>query len=323
MLRFKFWSTWILLPRSMRYVSTAAVLVAFASGALLYQTNIRADRPPAFGRGGAFAGDLTEPGPTPDLSFPSPNPSRRNAARMRSSATITVPTTPGPASGGFTPSGARFPALGRYVYAVQGYEEATAFGRRNYPAEMTTTVHRSQPADTSVPRLEPDEIIFDLYFSDDHEEREILAYRDGGIVFTYEAGSVSFGFTQTSEATYDPPMLQIPAPLEVGTKRTGSSIAKDSNGEVTRTEDWTVQVLGVEPLEILGERIDAWVVQIDRQSRPGGSEEVTRSRKYWFDPQRAIWVKWEEKLDGSQDFGPGSFSYSTEFTATLSRIEPA
>jgi len=321
MLRFKFWANWILLPRSMRFASTAAVLVAFTSGALLYQTNIRADRPPAFGRGGAFAGELTGPGPTPDLSVPSPAASGRAATRTRSSATITSPTTPGPEAA-FTPRGARFPSLGRYVYAVQGYEEATAFGRRSYPAEMTTTVHRTQPADTSVPRLEPDEIIFDLYFSDDHEEREILAYRDGGIVFTYEAGSVSFGFTQTSETTYEPPMLQIPAPLEVGQKRAGMSEAKDPNGEATRTEDWTVEVLGIEQLDILGKRIDTWVVQINRQSRPGGSEEVTRSRTYWFDPNRAIWVKWEEKMEGSQDFGPGTFNYSTEFTATLSRIEP-
>lgn len=321
MLRFKFWSNWVLLPRSMRFAATASVLVAFASGALLYQTNIRADRPPAFGRGGAFAGNLVDPGTTPDLSIPSPAASRRSVARTKSSAVITAPTTPDPNSG-FTPKGARFPSLGRYVYAVQGYEEATAFGRRSYPSEMTTTVHRTQPTESSVPKLEPDEIIFDLYFSDDHEEREILAYRDGGIVFTYEAGSVSFGFTQTSEATYDPPMLQIPAPLEVGTKRTGTSEAKSPSGEVTRTEDWTVEILGVEQLDILGERIDTWVVQINRQSRPGGSEEVTRSRKYWFDPNSAIWVKWEEKLDGSQDFGPGSFNYSTEFTATLSRIEP-
>lgn len=322
MLRFKFWSNWILLPRSMRFASTAAVLVAFASGALLYQTNIRADRPPAFLRGGAFAGDVTGPGPTPDLSIPSPVAPGSGVTKTRSSATITAPTTPGPAAD-FTPEGARFPSLGRYVYAVQGYEEATAFGRRNYPAEMTTTVHRTQPTDANVPSLEPDEIIFDLYFSDDHEEREILAYRDEGIVFTYEAGSVSFGFTQTSEATYEPPMPQIPAPLQMGTKRTGTSEAKNPSGDVTRTEDWTIEILGTEQLDILGERVDTWVVQIDRQSRPGGSEEVTRSRKYWFDPHRAIWVRWEEKLDGSQDFGPGTFNYSTEFTATLIRIEPA
>lgn len=321
MLRFRFWTNWILLPRSMRVASAAAVLVAFASGAMLYQTNIRADRPPAFGRGGAFAGDLAGPGPTADdLSIPSPSPANR--ARTRSSATIQAPPTPDPASAGFTPTGARFPALGRYVYAVGGYEEATAFGRRNYPSEMTTTVHRTQPTDASVPQLEPDEIIFDLFFSNNHEEREILAYREGGIVFTYEAGSVSFGFTQTSEATYDPPMLQIPAPLELGVERTGTSEAKDTNGNVTRTEDWTVQILAVEQLDILGQLADTWVVQINRQSRPGGSEQITRSRKYWFDPQRALWVKWEEKLDGAQEFGPGTFNYSTEFTATLSRIEP-
>jgi hypothetical protein len=133
---------------------------------------------------------------------------------------------------------------------------------------------------------------------------------------------VTFGpATRTSEAVYDPPMLQIPVPLREGVQVKGTSNAKDSSGNTTRTEDWTVTVLRTEQLQILGEQVGTWVVKIERQSRPGGSESVTRTRTYWFDPNRSIWVKWEEKLSGAQDFGPGSFSYQTEFTATLSRIE--
>jgi hypothetical protein len=65
-----------------------------------------------------------------------------------------------------------------------------------------------------------------------------------------------------------------------------------------------------------------WVVRIDRQSRPGTSEQDTRSRTYWFDPGRRIWVKWTEDLKGSQDVGPGAFSYQTQYTATLEKIDP-
>ena len=32
-------------------------------------------------------------------------------------------------------------------------------------------------------------------------------------------------------------------------------------------------------------------------------------------------MKWSETLNGSQDVGPGAFSYQTQFTATLTRID--
>ncbi len=317
MLRFRLWYHWALLPAAMRSAGVLAIVVIFASSAMLYQTNVRADRGPEFTRGGAFAGDLTDPS-IRDLSLQTAAPRK---GLSRSTATLTAPRTPGPGEPG-GPNAIPFPIFGRYVYDVDGYEQATAFGRRDYPAQMTTTVHRTQPTDPNVPRLQDDEVIFDLFFSDDHEEREIVAFRGDGIVFTYEAGSVTFGFTQTSEATYDDPMLQIPVPLKDGARQTGTSEARDSSGNVTRTEDWTVSVLGREDLEVLGGTVPTWVVQIDRQSRPGSSERVTRTRKYWFDTERVLWVKWEEQFSGSQDVGPGSFTYGTRFTATLDRIEP-
>jgi hypothetical protein len=320
MIRWRIWSNWAILPRSLRRASGVAVLIIFAASTLLYQTNVRSDRPPAFGRGGAFAGSLTNPGILDgdrNVSSPSPLPT----GISRSSATISVAPTPKPGSGGV--DGAfPLPTFAKYVYAVSGYEEATAFGRRSYPPEMTTTVHRTQPTDPGVPRVGDDEVIFDLFFSDNHEEREIVAYRDNAIVFTYEAGSVTFGpATRTSEATYDPPMLQIPVPLEEGAQVSGTSRAKDSGGNVTRTEDWTVTVQGRDVIPVMRKQTPVWIVKIDRQSKPGSSERVTRSRTYWFDPQRSIWVKWQETLNGSQDFGPGDFNYRTEFTATLSRME--
>ncbi|HYZ90798.1 MAG TPA: hypothetical protein VFA34_00220 [Actinomycetota bacterium] len=319
MIRFKAWSSWILVPRSMRRASVVAALILFASSALLYQTNIRGERAPKFGRGGAFAGTLTNPGIGDDFGLSSPGPT---PIATRSSAILFAPGTPRPGIGG-PGGGYPFPTFATYVYAIKGYEEATAFGRRDYPSEMTTTVHRTQPTDPNVPRLQDDEVIFDLFFSTQHEEREIVSFRDDAIAFTYEAGSVTFGpATQTSEAVYDPPMLQIPVPLEENAIETGTSVARDSGGNVRRTEDWTVEVLRRERLNVLGSTVNTWVVKIDRQSRPGGAERVTRSRTYWFDPGRSIWVKWEETLSGAQDIGPGDFSYRTQFTATLKRLAP-
>jgi len=296
------------------------MLIVLASSALLYQNNVRAARPPDFTRGGPF------PSREPILNAitlggsPTPVP---GLGTQHSSATLTAPDRRDfykpVAPGAFT-----FPELGTYVYDVKGTESATAFGSRDYPPEMQMTVHRPETQSSSEPSLKPDELDFDLNFSSEHEEREIVAYRATGILFTYEAGTVTFGpgFTRSSEATYQPAMTQIPVPLKVGAKVNGTSEATDpTNGTITRTEDWTVQVLRQEAIEVMGKTTVTWVVKIDRQSRPGTSEQDTRSRTYWFDPARRIWVKWYEKFSGSQDVGPGAFDYQTEFTATLKRID--
>jgi hypothetical protein len=310
---------WSGLPKPLRRAVTLAVVTIFIAGGVLYQTNVRAKRPPQFTRGGTFAQGDKAPILGDDLTVETPTP-LVPPQRLHSSAVLTAPSRPGalPPGGSGAPD---FPTLGRYIYSVRGYESVTAFGRRDYPPEMTMTVHRAQEAPQP---LKPDEVAFDLFFSTEHEEREIVAYRKDGILFTYESGKITFGpYPRTSEADYTPPMVQIPVPLKVGEERTGFSKATDpsNNNTETRTEDWTVKVLRREQIRVLNTTVDAWVVKIDRESRPGSSESVMRSRTYWFDPGRSIWVKWHETLTGSQDFGPGSFSYNTDFTATLSRVE--
>ena len=306
--------------RGLRRAGFAAVIIVLASSALLYQNNIRAARPPDFTRGGPFASREPVLNAITLEGSPSPQP---GLGTLHSSATLTAPSHRDffrpVAPGAFT-----FPELGTYVYDVKGSERATAFGTRDYPPEMQMTVHRPETQSSSEPTLKPDELDFDLNFSSNHEEREIVAYRATGIMFTYEAGSITFGpgFTQSSQATYDPPMTQILVPLKAGAKVSGTSEARDpTSGTVTRTEDWTVEVLRQEAIKVLGKATVTWVVKIDRQSRPGTSEQDTRSRTYWFDPARRIWVKWSEIFDGSQDVGPGAFDYHTEFTATLKRID--
>jgi hypothetical protein len=312
---------WPALPKPLRRAVVLAVGTVLIASGVLYQTNVRAKRPPDFSRGGTFAQGDKQPVLGDDLSIETPTPPVPSN-RLRSSAVLTAPNQPGalPPGGAGAPD---FPILGRYVYSVDGYESVTAFGPRDYPSEMTMTVHRAQDAPQP---LKEDELVFDLKFSEEHEEREIVSYRQGGIFFTYESGSITFGpqkTTRSSEADYRPPMLQIPVPLKVGEENSGFSRALDPDtGAESRTEDWTVKVQRREQITVLNRTVDAWVVQIDRQSRPGSAESVTRSRTYWFDPVRNIWVKWHETLNGSQDFGPGTFTYSTDFTATLSRIEP-
>jgi hypothetical protein len=309
---------WGVLPASMKSAALVAITTAFLAGAMLYQENAGSDRPPEFARGGPLAGNLANPAPD-EIVVTTPTPAPRG--QSRSSATLTAPRRSGVDE---NVQGPPFPALGRYVFAVDGTESASLFGSRAYPPEMTMTVHRRSPGGSTDPDLEADELAFDLDFSPEHQEREIVAYRTDGIVFTFEAMTLIFGpSTQTSEVTYEPPITQIPIPLTEGATAEGTTraISREDGSEV-RVEDWEVKVEPRETIDVMGADVDAFVVEVNRQTQPGSSEQLTRSRKYWLDPVRAIWVKWEEHASGRQDVGLGSFTYTSEYTAILERVQP-
>jgi hypothetical protein len=317
-----------------KVIGGLTALVLLAGGVAAYQVSHR--KAPSFRRGGVFAtGDTStttsstaqvpsssDTGPATTAAAPSAGLTPSSAGRVSTTTTPTTrgtpttgvtpgttPTTsPGPAPGPLLPTR---PAFGTYTYAVDGEEGATFFGNRRFPDRMTTVVH-------GAPGLEPDQVVADVRYSDSHEEREIIGYRGDGVYFDFEGGSITFGpRTETSEADYDPPMLQIAKPLAVGAFRSGTSQAKDSSGSVTRTEDWKVKVLGQEPVTVLGATVQAWKVQVDRQTRPGSADQVTRQRVYWYDPARALWVKFTETFRGQRKVGPGSFEYTSRLTATL------
>jgi len=268
---------------------------------------------PVFSRGGVFV--------DPAVTTPSPSASATIATAAR-------PVSRGDTVRGVQTSAAARPhatsaphvastrlALGTYNFAVAGWESVTGFGRRDFPPTMTLRAQHS--SDTK-----PDEAVFDLTYSSQHEEREVVAYHPDSVALTYEAGSVTFGpYTQTSEASYDPAMTQIPLPLAVGAKRSGTAKAVAPNGSVTRTEDWTVRVLRKERIEIAGASIPTYVVQVHRQTRAGSSEQVTRDRTYWYDPGRSLWVKWHETMHAERNYGI-HFTYDDDYTATLTSYKP-
>jgi hypothetical protein len=203
------------------------------------------------------------------------------------------------------------PALGTYTYVVDGTEGASFVGTRRFPDRMTMVAHQASGLSTS-------QVVFDLKYSDQHAEREIVDFRGDGVYFNFEGGSVTFGpRTETSEADYEPPMLQIPKPLQAGFTRDLVVKAKDSGGSVTRTEDVNVSVLGKETLTIAGASLETWKVQVNRKIRPGSSDQGTRSRTYWFDPARNLWVKYTEIFHGARSVAIGSFTYDSNLTATL------
>jgi len=296
----------------LRAAFSFALITALASGALLYQTNFRAGRPPSFSRGGSFSGRQLQ---SQNLNVPTPSPTPLNSSASISSAVLTAPTDKRHTS----TAADRYPPLGHYVYKVNGTESAQPFGSRSYPPEMTTTVDRPNSAN-----LKPNEFVFDLAFSSQHTEREIVQYTSSGVAFTYEAGDITFGpgFSQSDEASYAPPMLQIPLPLKIGKVVTGKSTATAPDGTTSRVEDWSVGVLRQENLKVLNRTFRTWVVQIHRQSEPGGSENVNRTRTYWYSPEGNIWLKWTEDFKGSKKFGPSTFNYMTQYTAILDHVDP-
>jgi hypothetical protein len=300
--------------RTIRVGLVLAALVVTLDGAAAYQLGVRAHRPPSFSRGGKFGG-----GPAPSLPADRPLPyspadgpttTTTVVASTASSTEVAPIAAPEQRTAVGAPAtaeiGATFtpPALGTYTYAVEGTESATGFGQRRLPEAMTTTIS----ADPDGPASNR---VLDLTLSDQHEEREIVSFDGAGASFVYEAGSVTFGpYTQTSEADYDPAMVQIPAHLAPGVVVRGTTDAG------TRVEDWTVTVQGRERVRDL----DTWLVTIERQSRPGTAEQVTRSRTYWFAPTLGTWVQMKERMHASRDMAGASFDYDCEYTATLQDV---
>ena len=337
-----------------KVLAGAASVTVLAAGVIGYKITHKG--PPSFRRGGQFA-VAGPPGSTTTSGLPSPETTVTTAAppigvpgSTASSATTATTTRTGPASsstvttrsaGATTttraasgpaptptptspskptppsaPTGIGKPDLGTYTYSVDGTEQAPFVGARKYPDKMTTVVHAGGG-------VEADQLIFDITYSENHAEREIVGFRNDGIYFDFEGGSITFGpRTETSQADYDPPILQIPLPLQPGLSRTGVTQAKGADGKMSRTEDWKTTVLGQEAVTIGGATVNAWKVEVQRKFRPGSPDQGFRNRTYWFDPARRIWVKYTEVFHGERRTAGFSFTYDSNLTAVLASFTP-
>ncbi|HET9772067.1 MAG TPA: hypothetical protein VFS16_14335 [Acidimicrobiia bacterium] len=199
---------------------------------------------------------------------------------------------------------------------MDGTEGASFVGTRRFPDKMTMVAHAGAG-------VEADQLVFDLTYSDKHAERQIVGFRNDGIYFDFEGGSVTFGpRTETSQADYEPPILQVPFPIQPGLSRTGVTKAKGANGSVSRTEDWKATVIGQEAVAVGGATVNAWKIQIDRKFRPGSADQGFRNRTIWFDPARNLWVKFTEVFHGERHQAGFSFTYDSNVTAVLASYTP-
>lgn len=328
-------------------VSSVTLLVAGVVGYKLTQKG-----PPSFRRGGEFASTgapsttsttaltaettattAAQPGTTGSTAAPSTTVTTRRAGSASpttatSGPAAATPTTraasgptptatgPKPVPAPSQPSGPGKPAVGTYTWTVDGTEGASFVGARKFPEKMTMVAHAGAG-------IKPDQLVFDLTYSDKHAERQIVGFRNDGVYFDFEGGSVTFGpRTETSQADYDPPILEVPTPLQPGLSRSGVTKAKGANGSVSRTEDWKTTVIGQETLTIGGASVSTWKVQIDRKFRPGTPDQGFRNRTVWFDPARNIWVKFTEVFHGERHQAGFSFSYDSNVTAVLASFTP-
>jgi hypothetical protein len=307
-------------------LATLAVL-AVLQGGVVYQLDVRSHRPPTFLRGGGF-NEATGPGAGPvgaTPATPAPTIAPTTAAGIAAGGAPTSvlggaahagpprPALPGPG----TPAAAAVPRLGTYTWTVSGTETATGFGSRSFPNQMTMVAHSGNG-------LGPGQVVLDLTYSSDHTEREILDRVASGLAFDFEGGQVTFGgVAQNNQGDYRPPMVQVPTQLVPGQTVSGSSQVIASDGSTERTEDWTVHVVDQETVTAAGQAVPTWKVTIDRTSRPGSSQKITRSRTYWYDPARALWVRYTEREHGEQPYGPFTFTYDDNVTATLSSFQPS
>lgn len=164
-------------------------------------------------------------------------------------------------------------------------------------------------------------MVVDYAFSPDHSERTIVGAVAGGVGLVFEGGAVTFGLmTQSSQAEYSPAIVEVPLPLAVGATRSGATVATNAGGGGTRTEDWTTKVIRQETITVAGRSIQAWVVTVDRQTRPGSADQVTRSRTYWYDPASRMWVRWQERFEGSRTLLGLEFGFRASYEATLLRF---
>jgi hypothetical protein len=79
-------------------------------------------------------------------------------------------------------------------------------------------------------------------------------------------------------------------------------------------------VVGTEDVVVGGNPVATVVVDVHRATQPGSSDQLTRDRRYWFDPVHALWVKWHERFHGERSAGIGTFTYDTDYTATLTQF---
>jgi hypothetical protein len=247
---------------------------------------------------GDFRGSTAGPDVPPDVLPLFPSTTTASVARTTSTANSTT------AQSAFDPAMSP-PAVGAYAYAIDGSESTTGFGSRKLPATMKLTTRRANG-------LAANEVVFDLNFSPNHHESEVVVFRADAVAVRRQATDVSFGPVKwTSDYQYRPVVARAALPFVSGAVRSGESDVRDGGGTVVRIEDWKVTDAA------------GWEVSFERTSRAGAAESLRETWRAWFDPSRRIWVKWETHRHIERRANGLPVAYDLDYVATFTGFTPA
>jgi hypothetical protein len=265
--------------------------------------------------GDGSVGDTAGGGAAPDVATPVLPlfPSTTTTGRPGKTTSTAVPGVAG--RGTTDEATVAPPRLGTYTYAVDGTEAMAGAGSRKLPPSMR--LGASRPTDAAA-----DEVVFDLNFSDQHTEREIVAFRSDRIAVRHESINVVFGLRKRStQFGYSPAVGRAVVPLASSASRSGASTATDGSGTTMRTEDWKATDVAKRSLTVAGSTVEVWEISTERTSRPGAVEQFHETRRAWFDPARRMFVKWESHVHTERTSGVSS-AYDLNYTATFTTYTP-
>ncbi len=158
---------------------------------------------------------------------------------------------------------------------------------------------------------------FDLRFSDQHTEQEVVSYRADMIGVRQQAVQLEFGLAKRNTfASYKPTVAFAAVPFAANASRSGATDTRDGAGRLLRIEDWRVTDVALRSIVVAGATVSVWEVSFDRASRAGAAESLRETRRAWFDPVRRMWVKWEIHLHTERPNELAS-AYDLDYVATL------
>ncbi|HVL81902.1 MAG TPA: hypothetical protein VM840_09955 [Actinomycetota bacterium] len=229
-------------------------------------------------------------GPPDDATAPGTDAAR--PGRAPSGGGPAAPT-PAPAPGSVPP-----PPPGVYTWQTDGWEEAGF--RRTYPTETTRIV---TPRDAR-------SVTNNHKFSQDHEEWFVLQSTDRGGVMSERRMKITFGpVTVDRTVVFDPPLLGVPIPHQVGARWQGTWTGATSGS-------YTGETLEKRTVRIGNEDVEVYVNEL-RMTMRGESEGEVITR-LWYSPAHRLMVR--EEGNYTMRGGPGT--YRTEYTITLRSTRP-
>jgi hypothetical protein len=213
------------------------------------------------------------------------------------------------------------PAAGVYTYAAQGTEQLSLLGTTQawgdqVPATVTIV---EGPAGT--------EGCWTIRFEFSTNHTQATTYCADERVLEEVTGSTSQTFdfvatqvTDVTEFRCDPPGQLVKLDAEPGESWEQSCQGTSPERGTTVTSAGTNTFLGVEPVEVGDEAVDALHYRVDRTL--SGDQDGIESTEYWFDPRTALPLQAVRAITVASPSPLGDITYTEEGRYRLTSLTP-